>query len=146
MSEVITVMSRLQQEITRKTLQRMLWNMVSPPLALAEPAAEELATDGLLKKAERFLESLQPSSSGSLQGSCAGMQSERFFCKRCQQATRQACWRLKWTHLIDATTIGTKLLAASTCFITLKTAFWLWAYCLANRSVITSVVVLIWAK
>ncbi len=145
MSEVITVISRLQQEITRKPLQRMLWNMVSPPLALAEPAAEELATDGLLKKAERFMESLQPSSSGSLQGSCAGMQSECFF-KRCQQATRQACWRLKWTHLIDATTIGTKLLAASTCFITLKTALCLWAYCLANRSVITSVVVLIWAK
>ena len=40
---------------------------------------------------------------------------------------------------MDATTIGTKLLAASICFITLNTAFWLWAYSLANKSVMMSV-------
>ena len=58
----------MQQEVPRELDQRMLWNMVSPPLALAEPAAEELAPDDLLKNAERFIESLQPSS-GSLRGS-----------------------------------------------------------------------------
>ena len=44
---------------------------------------------------------------------------------------------------MDATTIGTKLLAASTCFMILNTAFWLWAYSLAKMSVMTSVVELI---
>ena len=62
---------RMPQEVTRELHQRMLWNMVSPPLALAEPAAEELAPDDLLKNAERFMLSLQPSSD-SLQGSLCG--------------------------------------------------------------------------
>ena len=65
---MVTAASRWQRDIRWQPHHRMLWNMVSPPLALAEPAAEELAPDGLLKKAERLMESLQPTS-GSFQGS-----------------------------------------------------------------------------